>query len=92
MIASRTSSSTARVVCRGSRTEVTFVLNGDDIAGSEGRWKIEVRDEAVLVAAVSDQLHAAMPLDEAGQPGLHVAAAATFAIGRADLRCEHLVE
>ena len=53
---------------------------------------IEVRDEPVLIAAVANQFHAAMPFDEAGEPGLHVAATAAFAIGCADLRCEHLVE
>ena len=45
---------------------------------------VQVRDEAVLIAAVADQLDAAVPLDEKRQPRLHIVAAAALAVGRAD--------
>ena len=64
----------------------------DEVAGARWPMHVEVRDEAVLIAAVPDQFDAAVALDETRQPGLHIAAAAALAIGGADLRREHLVE
>ena len=90
--ASRRSLSTARVVCRAIALRRDVGVERDDVAGPRRPMQVEVRDEAVLIAAVADQLDAAVPLDEARQPGLHVVAAAALAVARADLRREHLVE
>ena len=51
-----------------------------------------MRNESVLIAAVADELDAAVALDETREAGLHVVAAAAFAIPRANLWREHLVE
>jgi hypothetical protein len=53
---------------------------------------LEVREEAVLIAAVPNQLDIAIALDEERQTGVRVAARRSFAIGSADLRLPHLVE
>ena len=53
---------------------------------------VEVGDEAVLIAAMADELHAAVPFDEAREARLHIVAAAAFAVSRADLRGEHFFE
>jgi hypothetical protein len=47
---------------------------------------VQVRDEAVLIAAVPDELDAVMPLDECRQRSLDIVAAATLAIGPPNLR------
>ena len=62
------------------------------VAGRRRPVDVEVRNEPVLIAAVADELDPAVPLDEARQPGLHVVAAAAFAVDGANLRREHLVE
>ena len=46
--------------------------------------EVQVRDEAVLIAAVADQLDAAVPFDETRQAGLHVVAAAALAVAGAE--------
>src|SRR3954469_8185916 len=56
----------------------------DDVAGLRGAMEVQGGEEPVLVAAVADHFNAAVPFDEARQPGLHVFSAATLAVGRAD--------
>ena len=52
---------------------------------------VEVRDESVLIAAMADELDAAVAFDETGQAGLDIVAAAALPVGCANARCEHLV-